>query len=142
MPLPHLIARFNKRVTNRFIEPIARRSSGFAVVHHVGRRSRTAYSTPVNLFELDGDAIVALTYGSSADWLRNVLAGGGTVENVSGWRPIDSAVIVDRAVAWPALPRPVKGALRILGVHQFLRLSFDAEAEHGEAEQAGPSMQG
>ena len=86
MPLPRAVARFNKRVTNRFLEPIARRSSGFAVVHHVGRRSGREYTTPVNLFRLGdegagvGDrsttdaAIVSLTYGPSADWVRNVLA--------------------------------------------------------------------
>ena len=124
MPLPRAIARFNKRVTNRFIEPIARRSSGFAVVHHVGRRSGAAYSTPVNLFAFDGHGIVALTYGPSADWVQNVLAAGGTVENSSGIRPIDTAEIVDRAAAWPALPAIVRGALRTLRVRDFMRLSL------------------
>ncbi len=130
MPLPHMIARFNKRVSNRFIEPIARRSSGFAVIHHRGRRSARAYTTPVNLFDLNGDAIVALTYGLSTDWLQNILVNGGTVESRAGCRRIDTARIVDRSVAWPVLPIAVRLALRMLGVTHVLRLTFvvnDAE---------------
>ena len=128
MPLPRAIARFNKRVTNRFIEPVARRSSGFAVVHHVGRRSGASYSTPVNLFALQGHVIVALTYGPAADWVQNVLATGGTVENASGIKPIAAAEIVGRRAAWPALPAIVRCALRTLRVRDFMRLSLLADA--------------
>ena len=67
MPLPRALARFNRRYTNRFIEPIVRRSSGFATVHHAGRRSGREFHTPVNVFDLDGDLIVALTYGEDRD---------------------------------------------------------------------------
>lgn len=125
MPVPHVVARFNKRVTNRFIEPIARRSSGFAVVHHTGRGSGAAYTTPVNVFALGDDVIVALTYGPVADWAQNVLEGGGMVENAAGRRPIAAAEAVGRAEAWPVLPLIVRAALRVLRVRHFLRLSFD-----------------
>jgi deazaflavin-dependent oxidoreductase (nitroreductase family) len=131
VPLPRVIARFNKRVTNRFIEPIARRSSGFAVVRHTGRRSGAAYTTPVNVFALDDDVIVALTYGPSADWVQNVLDQAGTLENASGRRTIDSACIVDRSTAWPALPMLVRGALRLMRVHYFMRLSLPASGTIG-----------
>lgn len=124
MPVPHVVARFNKRVTNRFIEPIARISSGFAVVHHFGRRSGSAYATPVNLFQLDDRSIVALTYGPSADWVQNVLEGGGTVEHRSNDLRIDAAEIVDRGDAWPALPLPVRLALRILRVREFMKMTL------------------
>lgn len=128
MPLPRVVARFNKRVTNRFVEPVARFSSGFAVVHHSGRRSCRDFRTPVNLFtRRDGRAIVALTYGPSADWVRNVLTGGGTVETRSGHRPIESAIVVGRDDAWPALPMVVRGALRVLRVRDFLLLSISGE---------------
>jgi deazaflavin-dependent oxidoreductase (nitroreductase family) len=139
MPLPRVVARFNKQVTNRFLEPIARRSSGFAVVHHVGRRSGRAYTTPVNLFRVenvgdrDGDGVgegvtaavvVSLTYGPSADWVRNVLAGGGTVETRTGTRLVEAATVVGRDVAWPALPSVVRAALRVLRVRDFLQLTL------------------
>ena len=136
MPLPHVVARFNKRVTNRFLEPIARRSPGFAVVHHTGRRSGASYATPLNLFGLGdgvdqdegvdrgGDAIVSLTYGPSADWVQNVLAGSGAVEDRSGRRSSSPRRVVGRDVAWPVLPRLVRGALRMLRVRDFLLLSI------------------
>ncbi len=124
MPLPHAIARFNKRVTNRFVEPIARRSSGFAVVHHVGRSSGAPYRTPVNVFDLHGDVIVALTYGRRADWIRNVLVGDAALERSGRQQPIASARVVGRAEVWPALPWFVRLALRVLGVREFARLSL------------------
>jgi len=127
MPLPRLVARFNKRVTNRFLEPIARRSSGFAVVGHIGRQSGQRYTTPVNLFALGDDAIVALTYGPGADWVLNVLASGGSVENGAGQREIEQVTVVGREEAWPVLPPAVRGALRVMRVQQFLRLSFSIE---------------
>lgn len=125
MPLPHVVARFNKRVTNRFIEPVARRSSGFAVVHHTGRVSGRTYRTPINLFT-DGDAwIAALTYGPKADWVQNVVATGGVVETKIGQHPIRRVEVVDRRIAWPHLPMLVRGALRMLRVTDFLRLETD-----------------
>ena len=125
MPLPRAVARFNKAVTNRYVEPLARRRRGFAVVHHRGRRSGRAYSTPVNLFPLgDDEAVVALTYGPVADWARNVLDGGGDVETVTGVRPITASSVVDRSVAWPVLPWFVRAALRVLRVRDFMRLSL------------------
>lgn len=135
VPLPHAIARFNKRVTNRFIEPLARRSAGFAVVHHSGRRSGAPYTTPVNVFaEADGGALlVALTYGPSADWARNVLDGGGVVEDSSGVRVIQGASVVDRSVAWPALPALVRGALTVLRVTDFMRLTVSQPAAPSES---------
>lgn len=130
MPLPRLVARFNKRVTNRLLEPLARRARGFAVVHHTGRRSGSTYTTPVNLFDLGVSSIVVLTYGPSADWSQNVLVGGGAVEDRTGLRRIESAEVVDRSVAWPALPIVVRGVLRVLRVRDFMRLEL-AETPEG-----------
>ncbi len=124
VPLPRWIARFNKRATNRFIEPIARRSPGFAVVHHRGRRSGRSYSTPVNLFRIGDDAVVALTYGPSADWVRNVQASGGMVTDRTGRQPIGSTRVVNRAEVWSALPAVVRGPLRIMRVDNFLLISL------------------
>lgn len=122
MPLPHTVARFNKRVTNRFLQPLAQRSPGFIVVHHTGRRSGRPYSTPVNAFTRDRHLFVALTYGPSADWVQNVMAEGGEVEDRRDRRRITSAEVVDRERAWDVVPRPVKAVLRLMGVHHFLQL--------------------
>lgn len=126
MPLPRAIALLNKRFTNRFIEPIVSRSADFARVHHVGRRTGHHRTTPVKIFFLDGDGIVALTYGPSADWVRNVVASGGSVEHQEAMKQIASVEVVGRAVAWPALPKPIRFALRVLTVHDFLRIDIEA----------------
>ena len=120
MPLPRVVARLNKRYTNRLIEPIVRRFSGFAIVGHVGRRSGAAYRTPVNVFECRGSLVVALTYGSSADWAQNVLAGGGSVRRRDIDFPIESASVVGRDHAWSCMPALVRVALRILRVREFM----------------------
>jgi deazaflavin-dependent oxidoreductase (nitroreductase family) len=122
VPLPKRLARFNTRVTNRLTGRVAGRLPGFGIVAHVGRRSGRAYRTPVNVFR-DGERYVfALTYGSDADWVRNVLAAGGcgletrgrTVELREPERFTDSTRQL--------VPRPVRWALRLLGVEEFLTL--------------------
>lgn len=135
MPVPYAVARFNKRVTNRFVEPIARRTGGFAVVHHEGRRSGRSYRTPINVFHnaADGgnaidsnnqsEVIAALTYGPRADWFQNALAGEALLETKSGTSLITRIEVIDRVTAWPALPMFVRLALRLLRVHHFARLS-------------------
>jgi deazaflavin-dependent oxidoreductase (nitroreductase family) len=77
MPLPGWLGRFNRGVTNRVIEPMARRLPWFAVVTHEGRRSGRRYRTPVNLFRSGDRYVIALTYWRDRDWVKNVLAAGG-----------------------------------------------------------------
>ena len=123
MPFPRWVARFNKRYTNRFLEPVVRRSSGFAVVHHVGRTSGRAYTTPVNVFECADRFVIALTYGPTADWVRNVEAGPASIELGGTTNKIDAHEIVGRPEVWTCLPAFVRLALRILTVRHFCRLS-------------------
>ena len=70
------VARFNRLVTNRVTGPLAPWLPGFGIVVHTGRESGREYRTPVNVFRYQGAFVVALTYGSGADWVRNVLAAG------------------------------------------------------------------
>nr|WP_222854273.1 nitroreductase family deazaflavin-dependent oxidoreductase [Fodinicola acaciae] len=71
------VARFNKRGLNRVTGPLGPWLPGFAVVVHRGRKSGATYRTPVNYFRTSHGYVFALTYGSEADWVRNVLAAGG-----------------------------------------------------------------
>src|SRR5262245_40982263 len=84
MPLPRSVARFNRRVTNRVLGPLAPHLPNFAVVVHRGRRSGRLHRTPVNCFPRPGGCVVALTYGPTSDWVRNVLANGGCVLETGG----------------------------------------------------------
>ena len=118
-------------MTNRVTTPLARWLPGFGVVHHVGRRSGRRYQTPVNLFPTDGGFTIALTYGTGADWVRNVLAAGGCEIETRGRRvPCEAPRLVhDPAARGIRLPeRPI---LRLLGVADFLSLSAGGAAAPG-----------
>lgn len=84
MPLPRAVARFNRRITNRILGPLARYLPGFGVIVHVGRKSQRVYRTPVNVFRRRGGFLVALTYGPDSDWVHNVLANGGAILETRG----------------------------------------------------------
>ncbi|NIR34660.1 MAG: nitroreductase family deazaflavin-dependent oxidoreductase, partial [Actinobacteria bacterium] len=86
----------------------------------MGRRTGTAYVTPVFAFFGDGHGFVPLTYGPRTDWARNVLASGGVIRH--GGRPLDLATA--RLGGWeeasPHLPRWVRVFLGVLRVRTFV----------------------
>jgi deazaflavin-dependent oxidoreductase (nitroreductase family) len=123
VPIPQRVGRWNRAGLNRLTTPVLRRLPGFAVVHHVGRRSGRAYRTPVNLFPAPGGYLVALTYGPRTDWVRNVLAAGGCDIETRGRRVACTSprLVHDPSHAGIRLPeRPLLGLLR---VDDFLALS-------------------
>ena len=72
-----VVRRMNKAFWNpRSMETAGTPGSYASVVHHVGRRSGTAYETPVVPVRTDDGFVIALPYGTSADWVQNVLAAG------------------------------------------------------------------
>lgn len=122
MVLPQWLARVNRVATNRASRLVAGRLPGMGIVVHTGRRSGRRYRTPVNVFRRDGGFAVALTYGSGAQWVRNVLAAGGA-EVVTRGR--SHAVVEPRLVTdgdRAAVPRPVRPILGLLDVDEFLLL--------------------
>jgi deazaflavin-dependent oxidoreductase (nitroreductase family) len=122
MPLPKRLARFNRHVTNRIVGPVARRLPGFAVVSHVGRRSGRVYRTPVNLFR-DGDHyVIALTYGSDSQWVRNVLAAGAVDIETRGRRVRLVAPEVVRDARRSLVPEPIRPILGLVRVSDFMLL--------------------
>lgn len=121
--MPYRIALFNKRVTNRFIEPLVGRLPGFARVHHVGRSSQASYTTPVLAFRHDDAYLVALTYGPNVDWLKNVQRGPATLETRG--QPATSVVTTElRSLdeVRGSLPLPVRLTLRLLRVGTVAQL--------------------
>ena len=77
MPTPRWIAHANKVGLNRFTKFIAPWAPGWAVVIHRGRKSGRTFQTPLWAFRRGNGFVIALTYGSESDWVRNVLAAGG-----------------------------------------------------------------
>lgn len=121
MPLPRVVARTNRAILNPIVRRFAGRIAPFALVNHTGRKSGSAYQTPVWGFPTpDGFAIV-LTYGPGADWVRNVLA-AGRADIVYRNRAITltDPTLIDADPRTQPLPEILTRGLRLMGMHDFL----------------------
>ena len=122
MPLPRSVARFNKAVFNHATRPVAGHVPGLGVVVHTGRRSGRRYRTPVNVFRRPGGFAIALTYGSDAQWTRNVLAAGSAdIETRGRTHEVTNPRVV-RDTERKSVPAPVRVILGRLRVDEFLLL--------------------
>ncbi len=123
MPAPKSLARFNKRFTNRLTSKVAGYLPGFAIVSHIGRNSGRSYRTPVNAFRTDDGYIIALTYGSESDWVKNVLAAGWCELQTRGRRVrlTNPRIETDNSKSWA--PLPVRLILDLIDAPQYMRLS-------------------
>ena len=125
MPAPRWLARVNRRVTNRLLGPLAPYLPGFGVVVHTGRKTHRRYRTPVNVFRRADGYVIALTYGPDAEWVRNVLAGGGCTLETRGrtLRLTRPRLFHDE---WRrSVPAPVRLILGLGNVSDFLELKLD-----------------
>ena len=78
MPIPHGMRHVNRVALNRVTRQFAPWLPGLGVVVHRGRTSGRQYRTPVNVFPRPGERyVLALTYGTDTDWVKNVIAAGG-----------------------------------------------------------------
>jgi len=126
VPFPMWVAQVNKRVTNKLLVRLADRPP-FAALNHVGRSSGKAFRIPLNAFPVEGGYLFALTYGSGADWVKNVLAADGAHIEFDGREiRLDAPRLVTKAEAWPHLPAPVRAALTVLRVDEFLRMNAES----------------
>lgn len=122
IPRTRFIRPFATHVLNPFMRLFVHRLPGFAVISYRGRKSGKAYRTPLNVFRDGDDYIFALTYGSQAEWVRNVLA-AGSAELQVGRKTVhvtDPEVFVDPKGR--LLPLPVRMLMRPLRVSEFLRM--------------------
>ena len=129
MALPRKIARFNNRVTNHLTRPFVPYLPGFGLVVHIGRTSGRRYRTPVNVFERTDGFVIALTYGTESDWVRNVLAAGGCELITRGrrYQLADPEIFHDQSRRpAPAIARPI---LRAIGAADFMRLRQEGDGE-------------
>ncbi len=111
---PNRIRYFNKHVTNRILRRFASSSRGpFAVIYHVGRRSGKPYETTIMVWPLGDGFVIALTYGESVDWYRNILAAGlGTLLWHGSVYAVGKPEPIDVETALPAFPLAFRLILR------------------------------
>jgi deazaflavin-dependent oxidoreductase (nitroreductase family) len=123
-PVLGLVRRFNRAVTNRRVL----RSAGApgapaSIIRHVGRSSGRPYETPVGPFQIGDDFVIALPYGPSTDWVRNVFAAGSaTLIHEGRTVRVHDPEVVPTSVVVHDLPASQRRVLRVFGVDQCLRL--------------------
>ena len=117
------------RLLNPLIRRMAERSASGMVglVSHRGRRSGRIYSTPVAIGSAGGVFLIPLTFGSTSDWCRNVVASGGCSVTWRGQQYMtDQAEVVDDAAIGADLGAAfgllTRFGLSSMGTHRFLRL--------------------
>jgi deazaflavin-dependent oxidoreductase (nitroreductase family) len=128
------VRRFNRRWTNPTAMKYLRagkRWSPYALVHHTGRRSGRAYTTPVITTRVPGGFLIPLAYGDTVDWYRNLsAAGGGRLEWQGTTHPIGAPAIRHASAAVGAFPLVWQIPLRLYGIAQFIwipRLELDTK---------------
>src|SRR4051794_11373988 len=117
------MARFNRRVVN----PLAARVVGsfppYAMLEHRGRRSGRVYRSPIVALPTRGGVLVALTFGSRSDWVRNVRATGTARLLYAGrWWELDSPLVLGPREALPLAPAPLRPLLHLIGFREYLHL--------------------
>src|SRR2546423_8790598 len=80
------LAKINIAFTNRITSLFAGWLPGFGILTHVGRKSGKVYRTPINVFRASNGFLIALTYSSQSEWVKNVVAAGSCEVKTPGRR--------------------------------------------------------
>jgi hypothetical protein len=117
-----------RRLNRRFFNPHQMRTAGTpgayaSVIRHRGRTSGRHYVTPVGPTRTADGFVIALPYGTQADWLRNVVHHGfATVVHEGATYDVDSPQVVPTTSVIDELPSGEGRLLRRFNVSQCLRL--------------------
>jgi deazaflavin-dependent oxidoreductase (nitroreductase family) len=117
------LAKINIAFTNRITGLFAGWLPGFGILTHVGRKSGKVYPTPINVFRASNGFIIALTYGSQSEWVKNVLAAGGCELRTRGKRYLLSSPHVVHDSTRKRFPFPVRLVLGTVGANEYMELS-------------------
>ncbi len=122
-----VVLRAVRRFNRRFMNPRQMKTAGTpgayaGVIRHVGRRSGRVYETPVGPFATDDGFVIALPYGTSSDWVKNVLAAGSATLVTEGRRyDVEQPEIVPLGAVADVLPSKERRNLRLFRVELALR---------------------
>ena len=125
------LAKINIAFTNRITGLFAGWLPGFGILTHVGRKSGKVYRTPVNVFRVPTAFIIALTYSSQSEWVKNVLAAGGCELRTRGKRYELSAPHVVHDPTRRRFPIPVRVVLKMTNTAQEPNSSVDTPSRIG-----------
>ena len=117
------LAKINIAFTNRITSLFSGWLPGFGILTHAGRKSGKIYRTPVNVFRAPTGFIIALTYSSQSEWVKNVLAAGGCELRTRGKKYQLSAPKVVRDPTRKRFPFAVRLVLGTVGANEYMELS-------------------
>lgn len=128
MPMPASAIRLGRYV-NPVVNRLAPHVPPLAVMHHVGRSSGAAYSTPVQAYRTERGWVVALAFGPDVDWLRNVEAAAGGELVRRGRRHLLSEPRRLRGSAGARLlPWWARGLMGVARVREYVEFTADESA--------------
>jgi deazaflavin-dependent oxidoreductase (nitroreductase family) len=118
------LRRFNRDITNRRAMETAGTPGAYAsVIRHVGRTSGLPYETPVRATATDDGFLIALPYGTRADWLKNVRASGSaTIVDEGMAHEVDHPEIVPMTEVSSRFPPLDRRTISRFGVDQCLHV--------------------
>jgi deazaflavin-dependent oxidoreductase (nitroreductase family) len=117
------LAKINIAFTNRITGLFAGWLPGFGILTHVGRKSGGVYRTPINVFRAPNGFVIALTYSTQSEWVKNVLSAGGCELKTRGKKYQLSSPKVVRDPTRRRFPFPVRTVLRVVGADEYIELA-------------------
>lgn len=123
-PVLRAVRRMNRATFNpKQMETAGTPGAYASVVKHVGRASGTEYETPVGVVATGDGFVIALPYGTQADWLQNVLAAGkATIVHEGETHEVEEPEVLPIRDAAEHFSEKDRMAHNIFGVEQALRL--------------------
>ncbi len=119
-----LVRRFNRTIVNpRVLRTAGTQGATASVIHHTGRSTGSQYETPVDARPSGDGFVIALPYGTSANWVRNVLArGSATIVHDGAAVPVDRPQVVPLAEVAASFSEKDRRNLDRFRVDRCLRL--------------------
>jgi hypothetical protein len=120
--------RIVRRVNRAVVNPMQMRSAGqpgayASIIRHRGRTSGRVHETPVGAEATDDGFVIALPYGTTTDWLKNLLASGtATLVTEGGTYEVDQPEVRPLASELAWFPPADQRNLRRFRVQQCVRV--------------------
>ncbi|MFQ5516250.1 MAG: nitroreductase family deazaflavin-dependent oxidoreductase [Acidimicrobiia bacterium] len=123
LPVLNAVRRVNRRVFNPRQRSAGTPGAYASVIRHAGRTTGKTYTTPVAAVATGDGFVIALPYGSHADWVKNVLAAGSaTIVDEGHTFPVDRPEIIPMETVADRFPPKDRRSHRLFGVDQCLRV--------------------
>jgi hypothetical protein len=122
------VRRAVRHFARTFINPWMLKTAGTpgayaSVVHHVGRTTGRHYRTPVVAESTDDGFVIALPYGTTSNWVTNVLASGSaTIVNEGITYKVDHPELIAMAAMLEYFPPKDQRSHQRFRIDQCLRV--------------------